>query len=140
MIAAPTRTYINRIINEYDSDLEELDFSFDPEEQAPETLQECGYHIGFGDISNISDSAQVIEDSVEVNITFMKSGFQCEVEEHQDFIDKVYCIKNNLVDYKDYDTGIIKVVSPSMTISPLDNNNNVMVIKVQMLFTYSVCF
>lgn len=137
-IASTARTYINRILNECDSDLEELDFSFDPEAQTPETLQDCGYHIAFTTLSNVSDDAQVLEDDFEISITFMKSGYQCELDEHQDFVDKIYCIRNSLTKFTDYDPGILKVVSPSMDIAPLDTNSNVMVITVSLLMKFSV--
>jgi len=139
MIAAMARTYIRRILNECDPNLEELMFSFDPEGQTPETLQDCGYHIAFLSLLNVTDDTQVLEDDLEIDLTFMKSGYQSEIEEHEEFFDKVYCIKNALVDYKDYDSGIIKVSSPNMDVLPLDSNDNVMVIKMQLLMKFSVC-
>ncbi len=123
-------------MNECDSDLEELDFSFDPETQTPETLQDCGYHIAFTSLSNLSDDAQTLEDDFEVNLTFMKSGYQAELTEHEEFVDKIYCIRNSLVKYTDYDASIIKVISPSMDIAPLDTNNNIMVITLQLLIKF----
>ena len=140
MIAAPSRTYINRIIEECDSDYSELPFSFNPEEQTPETLQECGYQLEFLGVSNLNDDGSQVEDDISVDITFFRSGYQCETEEHQTFIDKIYCIKNALVNCNNYDSGIKKVSIPTLSIEQLDTADNVMVIKLQTLVKYSFCF
>lgn len=139
MIASNSRTYINRIINECNPDYTELNFSFDPEGQTPETLSECSYQLQFLDIVNVNEGTDVVEDDAQIDVTFMRNGYQCEIETHETFIDEIYCIRNALVNLTNYDSGIVKVSAVSFSITPLDTADTIMVIKMQLLIKFNYC-
>lgn len=139
-VAASTRNYIKRITLDCEPDYDEINFSFDPETQIPETIQECSYHIKFVDISNVNEDASCVEDDVSIEVSFLKAGYQDEITEHQDFIDKIYCLRNNILNFKNYDTGIIKISPIGFTIEPLDTDNNIMIIKLQLAIKFGFSF
>lgn len=135
-IATAIRSYINSRVKACDPDFEEW-VQLYTQDETPNLNIDCAYHIAFGDITDNQGSIELTDDDMSVTLTLWKNGRECTTEVFEKFIDKVYCLKNDIISPTNWVSPLVRVSSTNISNSPVDGNASIMEIRVQLIFKVS---
>ena len=102
------RSYLKAQILSVDSDLNENDSAFYLDDIG-ETLIENSYQISLNNITN-DLRTDFREDAIEAVVSIFGYGYQDEINEYDVLLDKALCIRNNIIDLKNF-SGVEKITN-----------------------------